>query len=59
MSAIGTKQTLACALHMSAFGVKRTCLFAPQMSAYDPKRTFGRPFPSAALTRYDGPRAWG
>ena len=29
------------------------------MSAFDPKRTFGRPFPSAALTRYDGPRAWG
>jgi hypothetical protein len=28
MSAIGTKRTLACALHMSAFDPKRTLLFA-------------------------------
>ena len=40
-------------------GVKRTWLVLQHMSAYDPKRTFGRPFPSAALSRYDGPRAWG
>ena len=40
MSAIGTKRTSACALHMSAFGGKADMRFAPQMSAYDPKRTF-------------------
>jgi putative tryptophan/tyrosine transport system substrate-binding protein len=44
---------------MSAIGTKRTSLVAPHMSAFDPKRTFVRPFPSAALTRYDGPRPWG
>jgi hypothetical protein len=32
MSAIGTKQTSACALHMPAFDPKRTCV--PRISAW-------------------------
>ena len=46
MSAIGTKRTSACALHMSAFGGKADMAFALQMSAYDPKRTWAAGPPS-------------
>ena len=38
MSAIGTKQTSASALHMSAFGLKRTLLLRRRVSVFDPKR---------------------
>ena len=40
LSAIGTKRTSACALHMSANDPKRTSPSALHMSAFDPKRTW-------------------
>ena len=51
MSAIGTKQTWAIALHMSAIGVKRTSVFAAHMSAFDPKRTSGLNISRSPLRR--------